>query len=69
MKEKINRQTDENLYQPRIHSDRIKSLYQIKLVTGIPLTVLLDMAIEKFLEDQEKKISEQAMEYGKRNTD
>jgi len=69
MKERIDRQADENLYQPKIHSDRIRSLYQVKLITGIPLTVLLDMAIQKFLEDQEKKISEQAKEYGKRNTD
>jgi hypothetical protein len=69
MKERIDRQTDENLYQPRIHSDRIKSLYQLKLVTGIPLTVLLDMAIVKFLEDQEEKIAEQRKEYGERNTD
>ena len=69
MKERIDRQADENLYQPKIHSDRIRSLYQVKLITGIPLTVLLDMAIEKFLEDQEKKISEQTKEYGERNTD
>jgi len=67
MKERICRQDDEYLYQPRIHSERIRSLYQIKLVTGIPLTVLLDMAIEKFLEDQEKKIGEQTTEYGERN--
>jgi len=69
MTERINRQTDENLYQPKIHSERIRSLYQVKLITGIPLTVLLDMAIQKFLEDQEKKISEQTKEYGERNTD
>ncbi len=69
MKERIDRQADENLYQPKIHSDRIRSLYQVKLITGIPLTVLLDMAIQKFLEDQEKKISEQTKEYGERNTD
>ena len=69
MKERIDRKSDEYLYQPRIHSDRIRSLYQIKLVTGIPLTVLLDMAIVKFLEDQEKKICEQRKEYGERNAD
>jgi hypothetical protein len=69
MKERINRQDDENLYQPKIHSDRIRSLYKIKLVTGIPLTVLLDMAIVKFLEDQEKKVAEPIQEYGERNTD
>lgn len=67
MKEKICRATDENLYQPKIHSERIRSLYQLKLVTGIPLTVLLDMAIEKFLQEQEVMIAEQASEYGERN--
>lgn len=69
MKERIDRQADENLYQPKIHSERIRSLYQIKLVTGLPLTVLLDMAIEEFLEEQGKKIKEQAKEYVERNTD
>jgi len=69
MKERVNRQSDENLYQPKIHSDRIKSLYRIKLATGIPLTTLLDRAIEKFIEDQAKKIGEQVQEYGERNTD
>lgn len=62
--ERINRQSDENLYQPKIHSERIRSLYQIKLATGLPLTVLLDMAIVMFLEDQQKKIAEQKIEYG-----
>lgn len=68
MKDRIDRRSDENLYQPKIHSDRIRSLYQIKLITGIPLTVLLDMAIVMLLEDQQKKISEQTKEYGERNT-
>jgi len=68
MTERIDRQTDEYLYQPRIHSERIRSLYQIKLVTGIPLTVLVDMAIEKFLLEQENKVSETTIEYGERNT-
>lgn len=68
MTERICRQADENIYQPRIHSERIRSLYQIKLVTGIPLTVLVDMAIEKFLLEQENKVSETTIEYGERNT-
>jgi hypothetical protein len=67
MKERINRSTDENLYQPKIHSERIRSLYRLKLVTGIPLTVLLDMAIQKFLEDQQKKIGEEMKTYGEDN--
>ena len=32
----------------RIHSQRIRELYNIKVETGLPLTVLLDMAIRDF---------------------
>ncbi len=49
MKERINRQGDEKLYQPKIHSDRIRELYSLKLLTGLPMTVLLDYAIREFL--------------------
>jgi hypothetical protein len=48
MENKIDRKNDENLYQPRIHSERIRSLYQIKQTTGKPMTVLLDEAIREF---------------------
>jgi hypothetical protein len=62
MKERINRSGDENLYQPKIHSDKIRGLYQIKLLTGIPMTVLVDQAISEFLESygitESRKISE-----------
>ncbi|GEM_PF-2469969 len=68
MKERINRKGDESLYQPKIHSERIRSLYQIKLATGIPLTVLVDMAIEKLLLELENKLSETKIEYGERIT-
>ena len=50
MKERIDRASDENLYQPKIHSERIRSLHQIKEITGIPMTVLVDIAIREFLE-------------------
>lgn len=63
MKDRINRQNDENLYQPKIHSDRIRSLYQLKLITGIPLTVLLDLAICEFLQSQGMFISESVAKY------
>ena len=68
MKDRIDRRLDENLYQPKIHSERIRSLYHIKVITGLPLTVLLDMAIVMFLDDQQKKIADQVAEYEKRNT-
>jgi hypothetical protein len=45
MENRIDRKNDESLYQPKIHSDRIKALYEIKEATGKPMTVLLDQAI------------------------
>lgn len=62
MKERINRQTDENLYQPKIHSERIRSLYQIKLITGLPLTFLVDLAIRELVAKYE------ISEYGDEHT-
>ncbi len=50
MKERIDRQGDENLYQPKIHSNRIRELYALKVITGLPMTVLVDQAIQYFLE-------------------
>ena len=50
MRERINRQADENLYQPKIHSHLIRELYALKLITGLPMTVLVDRAIRDFLE-------------------
>ena len=63
MKERINRQTDESLYQPKIHSERIRSLYQIKEITGIPMTVLIDLAIQEFLEGYQKQVNEPLANY------
>ena len=48
--DKISRKDDDNVYQPRIHRDRIAQLYQIKERTGVPMTVLLDRAIEDLVE-------------------
>jgi hypothetical protein len=48
--ERINRSDDERLYQPRIHSRRIRELYQIKTETGDPITVLVDKALADFVE-------------------
>lgn len=45
MENRIERKNDENLYQPRMHSDRIRELYNLKQATHIPMTVLLDQAI------------------------
>ena len=49
MEEKVDRTNDENLYQPKIHGERIRELYRLKKATGAPMTVLLDFAIREFL--------------------
>jgi len=45
MENRIDRKDDESLYQPKIHSERIRTLYSLKEATGKPMTVLLDQAI------------------------
>jgi len=45
MENRIDRRNDESLYQPKVHSDRIRELYNLKQATGKPMTVLLDQAI------------------------
>lgn len=45
MENRIDRKDDESLYQPKIHSERIRTLYSLKQATGKPMTVLLDQAI------------------------
>jgi uncharacterized protein YpbB len=47
MENRIDRKNDESLYQPKVHSDRIKELYNLKQATGMPMTVLLDQAIRE----------------------
>lgn len=50
MDNKIDRKNDESLYQPQIHSERIRELYRLKQSTGKPMTVLLDQAIRELAE-------------------
>lgn len=50
MENRIDRKDDESLYQPKIHSERIKALYSLKQATGKPMTVLLDQAIRDLAE-------------------
>jgi hypothetical protein len=49
MVERINRQADERIYQPKIHSSLIYELYKIKTITGLPITVIVDQAIREYL--------------------
>jgi hypothetical protein len=47
--EQMSWEGDEELYQPRIHSRRIRDLHQISKETGDPMTVLLDRALGDFV--------------------
>lgn len=58
MVERISRFDDERLYQPRIHSRRIRELYHISQDTGEPMTVLVDRALEVFIERTVKSANE-----------
>jgi hypothetical protein len=64
MTERIDRKTDEKLYQPKIHSERIRQLYILRTITGIPMTVLTDRAIGEFVATYE--VNNSCDENGKR---
>ena len=49
MENRIDRKNDEALYQPKIHSERVKELYRLKEATGAPITVLVDFALREFV--------------------
>lgn len=49
MIERINRKTDHKIYQPRIHSKRIRELRVVREFTHRPMTVILDEAISFYL--------------------
>ena len=50
--ERIKRHDDERLYQPRIHSRRIRELNRISEETGEPMTVLVVQVLQEFIECQ-----------------
>ena len=47
--ERMNWNEDEDLYQPRIHSQRIRALHQISEELGEPMTVLVDQALAQYI--------------------
>lgn len=51
MSERVSRKDDENLYQPKIHSRRIRELHQIAEMTGKPMTVIVDLVLRRFYEE------------------
>lgn len=52
---KIDRSNDERIYQPRIHSRRIRELYQIGQEFHLPLTVIVDQALESYINQLNQK--------------
>lgn len=56
MGERIRRINNENIYQPKIQPTRIRDLYRIRIKTHIPMTVLLDMAIQEFVEKMDMEM-------------
>ena len=48
MVERVKRGDDESLYQPKIHSRHIRRLHQIGIITGEPLTVMIDLALREY---------------------
>lgn len=63
MVERVCREGDETIYQPKIHADRIKELYKIVIETGLPMTVLVDCAIRSYIAAfyEEKKKREETI--------
>lgn len=53
MNERITRKGDERLYQPQLHSRRVKELHFLKEKTGEPMTIHLDRAVENYFKNQE----------------
>lgn len=60
MVERINRQGDEKIYQPKIHSSLIHEVYKIGEITGLPMTVIIDQAIREYLGKYETGVAHNA---------
>ena len=58
MVERINRQADERIYQPKIHSSLIHEIYKIREITGLPMTVIVDQAIREYLGKYETDVNQ-----------
>jgi hypothetical protein len=69
MKERIDRQDDENIYQPKIHSDRIIELYVLSQETHLPMTVIVDYALRSYYNAfiEEKEIQQQTQSEAEMN--
>lgn len=52
MTERIKRHDDERLYQPRLHSKRIRELHRLSEEQGEPMTVVLDQIVEIYIRER-----------------
>ena len=53
MKERIARKGDKKVYQPQLHSQRIKELHLLKEMTCKPMTIHLDLAVREYVRNYE----------------
>jgi hypothetical protein len=51
MAERMSWKDDERLYQPHIHSKRIRELHKLAELSGKPMTTLIDLALRKFVDE------------------
>lgn len=49
--ERITRQGDKNVYQPKLHSDLVHELHELKEETCIPMTVHADRAVREYVKN------------------
>lgn len=49
--ERMSWKDDERLYNPRIHSQRIRELHALSVETGQPMTYLVDMILRRYYEE------------------
>lgn len=55
---RMNWSKDERLYQPRIHSERIRDLHVVCKQEGEFMTVMVDQAIKEFCNDRLRRLQD-----------
>lgn len=46
---RISRKDDEVIYQPRVHAELIREYHRLAVLTGKPMTFLVDRALRSYL--------------------
>ena len=67
MVERIYRQADERIYQPKIHSSLIHTIYKMGKRAGLPMTVIVDLAIREYLGKHETDSDHNDQPVGKKS--